>query len=66
MRDWYVMEVYKDRGRSWRWRCRAPNGRLICCSGEAFTRKRDAFRASETCLQRLRDAAVIWREPVTS
>lgn len=38
------IEIYRARD-GWRWRARMKNGRIVAESGEAYTRKRDAFRA---------------------
>jgi uncharacterized protein YegP (UPF0339 family) len=42
----YVIHVYRDAGGQWRWRMRAPNGRLVADSGEGYTRRVGAFRAA--------------------
>ena len=41
-----TVEVYLDRGRRWRWRIRAANGRNTAASGESFRRKDAAVRAA--------------------
>lgn len=47
-----VIELYQDKGGSWRWRCMARNGQVVACSGEAFSNfyncKRSAERAKVT------------------
>ena len=40
-------EIYPDKASKWRWRAKAPNGRIIADSGESYTRKPDARRAIE-------------------
>lgn len=36
-------EIYKGRGvQPWRWRVRARNGKIMACSGEGFTSRRNA------------------------
>ncbi len=60
----YVMQIYKDRSKKWRWRFIAPNRRIMACSGESFSSKRSAQRASENVLERLKTAAIKWQEPV--
>lgn len=39
------LTIYCDRKGEYRWRLQSANGRIIACSGEGFTRKRDARRA---------------------
>lgn len=38
------VEIYQAKD-GWRWRAVASNGRIMADSGEAYTRKRDAYRA---------------------
>lgn len=40
-------EVYQAKDKSWRWRLKAANGRVLG-SGEGHTRERDAWRAVDT------------------
>lgn len=35
-------EVYQDAGSLWRWRLRAPNGRIVADSAEAYSRRSKA------------------------
>ena len=36
--------IYRDKAREWRWRC-VRGGRIVCDSGESYTRRRDCARA---------------------
>lgn len=37
---------YPDKAGKWRWRCRAPNGKIVAVSGETFYNKASAERAA--------------------
>lgn len=37
----YRLDFYQDRGRKWRWRLWAENGKKVACSGEGYSRKID-------------------------
>ncbi|HEV57109.1 MAG TPA: DUF1508 domain-containing protein [Phycisphaerales bacterium] len=41
------IELYRDARREWRWRLRAPNGRIVADSGEGYRRRAAALRAIE-------------------
>lgn len=41
-----TISIYEDRGGEWRWRCVAPNGRIVADSSEGYTRETDARRAA--------------------
>lgn len=45
------IEIYADRGKSYRWRLRARNGKLVCTSGESFFSKGNASRAAKAFLR---------------
>lgn len=38
-----VLEVYKDRGRQWRWRLVSTNGNIIANGGEGYKNKGDCL-----------------------
>jgi uncharacterized protein YegP (UPF0339 family) len=40
----YTVEIYRDVSRTWRWRLRARNKKLIACAGEGYRRKADCVR----------------------
>ena len=37
------VQYYKDRKKEWRWRFIAPNGRILACSSEGYTRRAKAI-----------------------
>ena len=39
------IEVHRDGRREWRWRLRAPNGRILADSGEGYRRRRSVREA---------------------
>ena len=41
------VETYEDAGGGWRWRKRAPNGRIVSVSGESFYGEQEAERAAD-------------------
>ena len=41
-----VFEAYADTGGRWRWRSKAPNGRIAAVSGESFASRKNAIRAA--------------------
>jgi len=43
--------VYKDRGKQWRWRIFARNGRVVASSGEAFDSKGNAARSLKSFIR---------------
>ena len=43
-------EVYRDRGKKWRWRMVSRNGRKVAASGESFHSKGNAKRAAKRFL----------------
>ena len=46
-------EIYQDNADGWRWRCKAPNGRIVGASSEGYANKADcianARRNGMTC-----------------
>lgn len=40
------IQLFKDARGRWRWRLRAPNGRIVATAGEAFSSKLAARRAA--------------------
>lgn len=40
-----TIEIYRDRGKKWRWRQKARNGRNIGNGGQGYTRKHSVKRA---------------------
>jgi uncharacterized protein YegP (UPF0339 family) len=42
----YTVAVYQDRAGGWRWRMKAPNGRIVADSAESYVRRRTAERAA--------------------
>lgn len=42
-----VLEVYRDKGRQWRWRLVATNGNIIANSGEGYKNKCDCTNMVE-------------------
>lgn len=57
-----AVEVYRDRQGTWRWRCVAPNGRIVADSGEGYSRKGAAVHAAHREAD-ARDATVEVVEP---
>ena len=45
----YIMKVYKAAD-GWRWHIKAPNGRIVADSGEAYAKKDGAKRAAKRLL----------------
>lgn len=43
--------TYKDRGKEWRWRIFARNGRIVASSGEHFDSKGNASRAAKSFIR---------------
>lgn len=41
----YKFEIYRDKKREFRWRLKAPNGRIIAESGEGYKRKGNAGKS---------------------
>jgi uncharacterized protein YegP (UPF0339 family) len=37
------VELYVDKGSDWRWRVRAPNGRIVADSSEGYSSKQHAL-----------------------
>ncbi|HSW47343.1 MAG TPA: DUF1508 domain-containing protein [Phycisphaerae bacterium] len=54
------MQMYKDQSGQWRWRLRAPNGRIIACSGENYRRYRSAAHAARRLCGYLADPQLRW------
>jgi uncharacterized protein YegP (UPF0339 family) len=46
-------ELYRDKGRDFRWRLKAANGRILATSSEAYTAKADC----RTAIDRIREGA---------
>ncbi|MFN8760264.1 MAG: YegP family protein [Tagaea sp.] len=42
----YRIQVYRDEAGQYRWRLRAPNGRVTARGAEGYSRERDAERAA--------------------
>jgi uncharacterized protein YegP (UPF0339 family) len=40
------LQVYEDKHGEWRWRLRAPNGRIIADSAEGYVNRSGALRAA--------------------
>lgn len=40
-------QCYRDAAGEWRWRLYAPNNRIVADSGEGYSRKADAVRATK-------------------
>ena len=40
------IDIYQDKAGGWRWRAKAPNGRIVADSGEAYHSKWNAERAA--------------------
>ena len=36
-----IVEIYRDKGKQWRWRMRAANGNIIANGGEGYKNKGD-------------------------
>lgn len=51
----YVLSVYRDRQRKFRWRIVAPNGNIIADGSQGYSRRTDAMRAG----RRLRTIMVV-------
>jgi len=47
-------EIYRDRRKEWRWRLKAANGRIIADSGEGYSRREHARRATRRLIQLIR------------
>jgi len=41
------VEIYADASGQYRWRRKAPNGRIVADSGESYTRAGDCLEAAE-------------------
>ncbi len=50
-------EVYRTRNKQWRWKLRAPNGKLIANAGESYQRRIDCLKAIQ--LVRASDMATV-------
>jgi len=49
----HKLTYFKDNKKEWRWHLKAPNGRIVACSGEGYKRKRDCengFHSAEDAL----------------
>jgi uncharacterized protein YegP (UPF0339 family) len=46
-------QVYQDRGKQWRWRVVARNGRLVADSGEGYRRRASALNGARTARRAL-------------
>jgi hypothetical protein len=57
----YVIEVYPDTGKSWRWRKLARRGRrrVVSASGESFHHKGNAIRAAQAEADAMRETPEI-------
>lgn len=57
----YVIEVYPDKGKSWRWRKLARRGRrrVVSASGESFAHKGNALRAARAEADAMRETPEI-------
>lgn len=51
-------EIYVDASLQWRWRMVDGNNRIVGVSGESFTRKGDATRATENIMEDLADPSL--------
>lgn len=59
----YHLEVLRNkRGRHY-WRCKAMNGRIVCTSGEDYTRPSDAHRAAVKFAEQFPKATVVVYAP---
>ena len=52
-------QVFKDRGKQWRFRLRAANGKIVLAS-EAYTSKRNASAGIKSIFKCVEDAEVIY------
>jgi uncharacterized protein len=59
------IEVYKDRGKEYRWRLKSGNGRTIADSGEGYKTPSGAQRAAETVKKSAAKAKVVKPTPST-
>ena len=51
----HTIEIFQDAAGEFRWRLRAPNGRIVADGSEGYSRRRDAARAA----RRIGAAAVV-------
>jgi uncharacterized protein YegP (UPF0339 family) len=54
----WKFEIYEDASREYRWRLKAPNGRIIADSGEGYSSRSNARRAAENVRQRIGGASI--------
>jgi len=57
MNPW-KFEIPRDAAFEYRWRLKAPNGRIVADSGEGYTTRSDARRAAERARRRIGDAEI--------
>jgi len=53
------LEIYEDSKHEWRWRLKAPNGRIVATSGEGYTRRSDCVSAQRKISVTMRDAKIV-------
>ena len=53
MKRAYRISVYEAKD-GWRWRMKAPNGRIVADSGEAYVRRSSAVRAADAIVAGVR------------
>lgn len=54
----YLFEIYKDKANEYRWRFKAPNGRIMAASGESYTERNDCREAVERIKEEARGAGI--------
>lgn len=50
------IEMYEDAASEWRWRMRAPNGRILCDGAEGYSSKPGVRRAIANFVKHLSEA----------
>jgi len=40
-----TFQIYRTRGKQYRWRLRAKNGKIVACSGESYKRRVDMMES---------------------
>ncbi|WP_121822665.1 HVO_2922 family protein [Halostella salina] len=61
--DGATVEVYEDRGGSWRWRLRHDNGNIVADGGEGYASRSALADAVERLTERVADADTLEHDP---
>ena len=51
-------EIYQDAALQYRWRLKAPNGRIVADSGEGYVSRSNARRAAENARRRIGGSSI--------